>query len=197
MKTKFKTSVILLALIGMLPFSTNAQVVEKKAKFSIEIDPVTFVFKGFSVHLRIQPKYSDHLLLGAGVYAMDMPSVLVDLNKNNKDKGWNVRLNQGYGLFGEYHFTKVNKKWFAGGQTSIQEYIIKNDLVPGSSKFTNVLVMGYAGYTFQPFKFKLYFKPWAGIGYTSLISGDNMIGEATYDISPISMFATLHIGYTF
>jgi len=197
MKTKFKTTMIVIALIGTSFFSVTAQEVERKTKFSIEIDPATFVFNGYAAHLRIQPKTFDHLLFGVGIYAMDIPSLLVDFNKNNKDEGWNVRLNKGFGLFGEHHFSEVNKKWFVGAQASIQEYKIENDNLVGDNKFTNVLAMGYVGYTFQPFKFNLHIKPWAGIGYTSKISGDNIIAGQEYDISPITMFATLHIGYTF
>ena len=57
--------------------------------------------------------------------------------------------------------------------------------------------MTYGGYTWQPFDFSFYIKPWAGIGYTSKISGTNNLGNSEYDIAPIMMFATLHLGYTF
>lgn len=199
MTTKLKSSIVLLGL-AFTSLSVSAQGVENaetKTKFSIEIDPATFVFKGYSAHFRVQPKNCDHLLFGVGIYAMDMPSVLVDFNKKNKDEGWDVRLNQGIGLFGEHHFTEVNRKWFVGAQMSIQEYKIENEIITGSEKFTNFLAMGYFGYTIKPFKSNLYIKPWAGIGYTTKISGINTLGTFEYDIAPVSMFATLHIGYTF
>jgi len=197
MTTKLKISMVVLALT-FTSLSVSAQEVKNdKTKFSIEIDPATFAFKGYSAHFRIQPKNCDHLLFGVGIYAMDMPSVFVDFNKKNKDKGWDVRINNGIGLFGEHHFTEVNRKWFVGAQMSIQEYKIENENITGSEKFTNFLAMGYFGYTIKPFKNNLYIKPWAGIGYTSKISGNNSLGTSEYDIAPISMFATLHIGYTF
>ena len=171
---------------------------QDKTKISVEIDPATFGFKGYGIHLRVKLKNTEHLLLGIGAYAMDFPDVLVNLNKNNKEKNWDVRLNQGYGLFGEHHFYKVNNKWFVGGQVALQEYRIENKTISNDSeKFTNSLVMAYGGYTWQPFDFGFYIKPWAGIGYTSKISGTNHLGNSEYDIEPITMFATLHIGYTF
>jgi hypothetical protein len=200
MKTSIKFFIAFAFTLGISMFNLKAQNSEnqpEKTTFSLEIDPATFVFNGYSAHLRIKPKNSEHLLVGAGIYAMDMPDPFVNINKENRNKGWQVRINTGAGLFGEYHFKQVNRGFFGGGQLSIQEFKIENDNTAGSEKFSNVLVMPYGGYTFQPFDFPLYFKAWGGLGYTSKISGENKLGDLEYDISPISMFATLHIGYTF
>ena len=194
---KAMTKRVLPAIVAVL-LITSAQAQKNESwKWSVEIDPATYVFSGYSVHLRVQPKNSDHLLLGAGAYAMNMPDLFVNFNEKNKDQGWNVRLNQGIGLFGEYYFQEVNKKWFLGAQVSLQEYKIEKEELAGNQVFSNILGMAYFGYGIQPFKNSLYFKPWAGIGYTSKISGSNSIHDQTYDISPITLFATLHIGYTF
>lgn len=167
-----------------------------KLGISLEIDPATFVFKGYSAHVRIKPPTSKHVLIGAGVYALDMPSMLVDLNPENKAKDWNVRLKLGYGVFGEYHFREVNKRLFVGSQLSFQTYQIEKENEPNKSEFTNILFMPYAGYTIQPFNFPLYAKFWGGVGYTNKISGSNELNGKTYDIAPITMFATVHVGYT-
>jgi hypothetical protein len=169
----------------------------RKAHFSIEIDPATFVFNGYSAHLRFQPQNADHLLIGLGIYAMDMPDLFVDFNSANKDQGWDVRLDQGYGLFGEYFFDEVNQRWFVGAQLSAQVFRIEQTSAVGHESFTNGLLMGYGGYSFKPFAFDLYIKPWAGVGYTTKLSGTNRLGDAEYDIAPITMFATLHLGYMF
>ncbi len=166
-------------------------------KWSVEIDPGTYALNGYSVHVRVQPKNMEHLLVGLGAYAMDMPDLFVNFNEKNKDMGWNVRINQGLGIFGEYYFDEVNKKWFVGAQLSLQEFKIEKTEVTGDQTYTNGLAMAYFGYSIKPFKNNLYFKPWAGMGYTSQMSGSNELQGHTYDISPISMFATLHIGYTF
>ncbi len=195
----FKKAIIIIIMIS-ISFGIFAQPNDnqsKKTEISVEIDPATFGFKGYGIHLRIKPKNSEQLLIGIGAYAMDMPSVLVDFNKENKDKDWNVRLNQGFGVFGEYHFSEVNQKWFVGSQVSLQEYKIQNEIISGSEKFTNALLMAYSGYTWQLFDFGFYIKPWAGIGYTSKLYGSNNLGNLEYDIAPITIFATLHLGYTF
>ncbi|HFB99522.1 MAG TPA: hypothetical protein ENJ53_01840 [Phaeodactylibacter sp.] len=198
---KFSKGILAMMLMIVTSISVFAQENETnktdRTKFSIEIDPATFVFSGFAIHLRVQPKNSQHLLVGAGAYAMNFPDILVDLNKENKGAGWDVRLNQGYGLFGEYHFSEVNKKWYVGVQLAGQEYKIQKDLYDGEAKYSTMLLMGLGGYTLQPFDFPLYFKFWGGVGYTGKISGENLIGNAEYNISPILIFGALHVGYTF
>jgi hypothetical protein len=192
---KLVLSVTLIILFNSSVFAQQAE--NRKTTFSIEIDPATFAFKGYGFHFRVNPKNHKNLLVGAGAYAMNFPDVLVNLNSKNKDQGWNVRLNQGYGLFAEHHFLEVNKKWFVGGQLAIQQYKIQKDFFDGQSSFSTVLLMGTGGYTLQPFSFPVYFKFWGGVGYTAKISGENSIANAEYDISPLLLFGALHIGYTF
>jgi len=182
MKTKI-SFLVLVVIFGMSNYKAIAQSADRadgKTKYSIEIDPSTF-----------------DLLYGVGIYAMDMPTFFVDMNSKNADKGWQVRINNAIGIFGEHHFSEVNKGFFVGSQISAQQFLIENDNQSGNEKFTNGLIMGYGGYSLQPFKFPLYFKAWGGIGYTSKISGENVLVSNEYDISPISVFATVHLGYRF
>ena len=199
MKNLISKSLLILAFFVTLISQSIGQSPsnEKKSEFSIEVDPATFLFKGYGLHIRFKPKNSDHFLFGIGAYAMDFPRQLVDINSKNKDLGWEVRLNQGYGLFGEYYFCKTSKNWFLGTQIGLQEYKIENENLSGDEHFTNSLFMGYGGYTWRFLNDKFYIKHWAGIGYTSKISGNTSLENLEYDIAPITMFATLHIGYTF
>jgi hypothetical protein len=177
----------------------NAQdnVTSNKTTFSIETDPSTFVFKGYAFHIRIKPKGSQHFVIGAGSYGLDLPDVMVNINAANKDEGWNVRINTAYSLFGEYYFKKANHQWFVGLQTGIQNFKISNDNAPNAkTKYSNIMVMPSLGYNWQPFKFPLYIKPWFGLGYTQKISGSNLLENQDYDISPLSPFVTVHVGYT-
>lgn len=196
LKSIFTTlALIIVSTCGLL--AQSGQSSEAKTEFSIEIDPSTFAFSGYGFHLRVKPKNSEHLLLGVGVYAMDFPDLIVDLNPENKDKGWDVRLSSGIGLFGEYHFTEVNKKFFVGTQLAIQNYEIEHDVILGQAAYSTFLALGYGGYTWQPFEFPLYFKFWGGLGYTAKTSGETTVGNLEHDVSPLLMFGALHLGYTF
>lgn len=195
---KFIQSLFVFILLITITTKTYAQdQEERKTEFSIEVDPITFGFGGYGFHIRLKPQNTDHLLIGLGAYGMNMPQFLVNINSNNRDKGWNVRLNQGYGVFAEHYFSEVNQKWFVGGQIGVQQYKIEKDAIDDHNKFTNLLFMAYGGYTWQPFGFNLYIKPWFGVGYTSKIDGETTVNNSTYEIFPITFFATLHIGYTF
>lgn len=195
MKNKVKMlAVILTLLLGLTSSVSRAQ---QSTTVSVETDPSTFLFNGYAFHLRIKPAGSDHLVLGAGTYALDLPGVMVDINQPNKGKGWDVRINSAYSLFGEYYFDRSNHKWFLGIQAGVQNFGNRNSNIPDTeSKYSNFLLMPSVGYVWQPFDFPLYFKPWFGIGYTARISGSNTIGTLEYKISNLLPFATLHVGYT-
>ena len=200
MKTKINVIGMILIAISLSTSSVYSQNTTSKERttISIETDPSTFAFNGYAIHVRVKPASSKHLLIGAGAYAMDFPSFMVDMNSDNKDKGWNVRINSAFSVFGEYYFKEANKKWFAGMQVGIQNYknSIKN--VSGlDTKYSNLLIMPSVGYNWQPFSIPLYLKPWFGLGYTSKISGKNTINNLEYKISPLVPFVTLHLGYTF
>jgi hypothetical protein len=188
----------LLAVFSFLamPLVAQTQTTAPRTHVSIETDPSTFTFNGYAFHIRIQPKNSKHFVIGAGTYALDFPAFMVDMNSKNKDKGWKVRVSSAYSLFGEYYFGEAGTKWFAGLQVGVQQYKNSN---PGKEvrdmKYANLLLMPSIGYTWQPFKFPLYLKPWFGLGYTSKVSGSNVSNGVAYDISPVVPFVTLHVGY--
>jgi hypothetical protein len=201
MKTTFK--LIAIVLLSIISFSSTTLLAQEKTTtnkttFSLETDPSTFLFKGYAFHIRIKPKNSNHFIIGAGTYALDLPSLMVDMNKDNKNKGWNVRINSAVSLFGEYYLEEANKKWFVGLQIGVQNFKNTNDYIPNKeSKYSNLLIMPSIGYNWHPFQSPLYVKPWIGIGYTSKISGDNSIDNSNYSIASILPFVTLHLGYTF
>lgn len=199
-----KKTVRIVALVSTLVMALVSEVkaqetsVENHRTISVETDPSTFVFGGYALHVRVKPKKCTHLLLGAGTYALNMPSLMVNLNKENKGEDWEVRINSAFALFGEYYFKEANSKWFVGLQAGVQNYKIKNlRFTDASAKYSNLLLMPSIGYNWQPFKAPFYVKPWLGLGYTAKIEGENSIGAKNYDIAPILPFATLHLGYTF
>ena len=195
MNSRTKFPILFLLLIALWT-SSKAQ---ESTRFSIETDPTTFIFKGYSAHIRIQPAGSDKFLVGAGTYGMKMPNVMVDLNKENRDESWNVRIRSAYSVFGEFYFREANEKWFIGEQLGVQNFKVTNDMegAEGDANFNNFLAMTYIGYSWHPFKGLFYVKPWAGLGYTTKIDGETRVGNMQYDIAPLFPFITFHLGYTF
>jgi hypothetical protein len=172
---------------------------QQKTEIAIETDPSTFLLKGYSFHLRIKPADCEKFLIGAGTYGLDLPEMMVDLNKDNRDEGWDVRIRNAYSLFGEFYFKKANHGWFIGEQAGMQNFNVTNDNegTGDKARFSNLLLMTYLGYSWHPGKGAFYIKPWAGLGYTRKISGSTDVGTMRYDVAPIFPFVTFHVGYTF
>lgn len=197
--------VSLLLVVGLA--KSNAQ--DKKAIFLVETDPLTFVAGGVGAHFGWTPKKSNHFGFGLAIVAgLEYPDAFVNLNKNNKDMGWHVKINQGMGLWTHYYFNQKNKGWFTGLQLFTQEMALTNDDFPGETDRTNlVLIALQAGYVWYPFKKEhLYLRPWAGLGYQTTISPtfepgnvdpDLEVGDKEYELTPVMPFATVHVGYKF
>lgn len=165
---------------------------------SIELDPVAYLMKGYSINLRYQPMFSGRFLIGLGTYGMDLPGYLLNMNGNNRDKGWHVRIRNAYLLYGELYLTQANHGWFIGEQIGFQGYRVRNNAEASSSTtFNNILLMTYLGYSWHPYKGSFYVKPWIGVGFTDKIDGINNIGSLKYEVGPWLPQVAIHAGYTF
>lgn len=168
------------------------------SRFSVEIDPVTFLYKGYSLHLRYQPMFSERFLIGLGTYALDLPETILDFNERNRDLGWDVRIRSAYLLYGELYAKEANNGWFIGEQIGFQSFKVSIEReAGGSTSFNNLLLMTYLGYSWRPYKGSFYFKPWIGLGFAEKIDGINTAGSMKYYISPLFPYFTFHAGYTF
>jgi hypothetical protein len=195
-----------LLLIGILDLHAQEK---DKHEFLIEADPLPFIMGGVAAHFGWSPKKSEHLTIGlAFVAQIKYPDAFIELDARNKDMGWGVKINQGMGLWSQYYFRKKNDGWFAGLQLFTQEMELTNENFAGETDRTNtVLIALQGGYLWYPFsRQKFYLKPWAGIGYQSVISGtiepdkvdpDLNVGNLEYHLTPLMPFATVHLGYRF
>ena len=168
------------------------------SRLSVELDPITFMLGGHSIHLRYQPMFSERLLIGAGTYALDLPQSIINLNDHNRNQGWKARIRSAYALYGEFYPGKANHGWFAGEQLGFQAFKVTNESeVTGTASFNTFIAMTYAGYSWHPYKGSFYIKPWVGLGLTGKVDGLNTVGAMTYDVGPWFPFFTFHAGYTF
>jgi len=161
--------------------------------FMVETDPSTFALGGFAAHLRLQPK-DFPVALGVGVYALDLPAFLVDLNPANR--GWKSRIELGAAAFGDYYFSGQPRGLFAGVELAAMEYRY-TDAQGGAARATNLLVMPRVGYLWRPFeKLGLYLLPWAGLGLTGQVLGSAAVdADSQYAVSPLVPFGALHVGW--
>ncbi len=171
---------------------------QEKNRFSLEIDPATYALGGYAVHLRMTTPALPGWRFGFGAYALDFPDLFVDMNPDNKDESWDVRLDSGIGLFAEFTPGGKDRGWFAGGQVAVQRFQVGNEQEgTAQAEFSTLLLMIHTGYRWFPSASGLYLQPWAGLGYAGKISGETQVGSRTYAVSPVVPFMTLHLGYIF
>ena len=165
------------------------------ASFSIETDPSTFAFNGYALHLKKSFEMLPQWQFGLGVYAMDFPDALVDMEAENANKGWDQRLEGGVGVFIDY-FTHSKKQegLFIGAQFAQQRYKITKDNI--DSEYGTFLAMAHIGYQYTLYE-GLYIKPWIGVGYNEKIWGENSVKGDEFKVVNVAIFPTVHIGYKF
>lgn len=189
-KTLLISAFALSATIGS--FSSQAE-----SKFYMETDPATFLMKGDSIHFKFSTDSLPHWRFGIGTYSLELPDLLVDLNSDNKNEGWEVDITRGVGFFSEYYFNEDLSGWMLGLQVSEQKMEVVSKELGKAAEFTNGLAMASFGYRYNIEGTNFYVLPWAGIGYAKTIEGKPGRLASTYDQDPWLSFMTFHIGYSF
>ncbi len=163
----------------------------------LELDPATFVLGGFSGHVRVRPAMLPAWSLGAGAYAMDLPSFVVGLDPVNRGRDWNARIRLGAAFFADRFLGDAPRGSFVGLELGLQRMRLENPrLGPGSAEYSALLVMPRAGYLWQPFGSGFYVMPWVGVGLARKVAGTTALGGETYHVPGVPMFATLHLGWS-
>ena len=179
----------------------------KRTEFILEIDPLPYLLGGVGGHIGWSPKNTGKITMGLGFVAKpEFPDAFINQNSKNKDQGWQLKVNQGMGIWGQYYLKEQNQGWFTGIQLFTQEIQLTNTNYPGETDRTNTLLIAVqGGYVWYPFsKHNFYLRPWGGLGYQTTISPtfepdkvdpDLQIGNKKYYLAGIMPFATLHLGY--
>ncbi len=194
MKSKIKTlvTVSMLCVNFLLVPQSNAE-----NKFYIETDPATFLMKGDSFHIKYSSSNLPNWRFGIGTYSLEFPSALIDINGENKNKGLDVEISRGIGVFSEYYFDEGMSGLMVGLQISEQKMNVSSSKLHESAEFKNAMIMSSIGYRYNIEGTKFYVLPWAGFGYTKTTSGKQERVASTYDQDPWLGFMTFHLGYSF
>lgn len=177
---KIKLIKFYLLLLFCFPFSAQAE-----NKFFVEIDPIAYAFKGYSLHGGME---KNGFRFQIGAFGLDIPEAASN-NKNYKTR------QTGFGFKIDYYGNN-NKGAFVGieyGATNVSYNL-------PSTGFTDTRPANLAGirvgYKYIN-KSGFYVMPWVGIDKNiSDISPINPTGEK-YDISEYLIFPTVHLGMQF
>lgn len=162
----------------------------------LETDPVTFALGGFAAHLRVAPGLTRGWVFGAGVYRMELPEPMIELDPQNRGEGWQSELRLGTGVFVD-RYLSGNGGAFVGGQLAVQQYRLGRRGVTGQGDYTAGLAMARLGYLWQPAReLGFYVMPWVGAGAVATLGGDSRrLGDERYRVLPAIAFGTLHVGW--
>ena len=76
MKYRYIAAFVLLNSVSSVPAFAKGEV-------ALEVDPFTFAFGGYSLHLRISPESKPKLRYGIGTYSMELPDAFVDITPSS------------------------------------------------------------------------------------------------------------------
>jgi hypothetical protein len=181
------------------PTSAGSDAPAAGLQFRVDVEPAAYVLRGFSAHLRLALPPIPRLVAGVGAYGFDLPALLVDLDADNRDEPWDVRLDLGYNVFFDYFFGRhADHGWEAGAQVGLQHYRASNpEAGPEDAHFTNLLLLARVGYEWHPWALGFYFFPWLGAGYTVQVGGDTAVGAEAYAVSPFVPYGAVELGWRF
>jgi len=162
----------------------------------VDVEPVAYVLRGYSVHLRVALPWQPRLVAGIGAYGFDMPDLMVDLAPANRDEDWDVRLLVGSNLFADYFFgAHPDHGWLAGAQIGAQRFRVRHEGDEGA--VDTLVLMARVGYEWHPWPRGFYLFPWLGAVYQPVIGGDRQVGGDEYAVPPIVPYGAIELGWRF
>lgn len=171
-----------------------AQETTFKTNYSIELDPIAYVLKGYSFHGIIQP--SSHISFDLGIFGIEEPEGF------SGNDGFKIRQN-GFGIKANYHFLEgTTRGLYTGlniGYATVDATHNTSLAVANGNNITIGAQMGYRFFFHKPqegIQKGLYLVPWFSYGYvvhTKAVKFTNL----QYDNSNWLFFPTIHIGYRF
>lgn len=186
---KLFTFLVIASLANNLVF---AQKEKGKSSLGIEIDPMAYILKGYSVHgvYHSAGRWSYDL----GIFGIEEPEFYSD-NKDFKIK------HNGAGIKVHYHLHGIDTKGFYVGLGSSYS---KTEATEKESKIKNsgsALDLGmHGGYRFFMFKNNngkgLYLTPWISLDY-HLYQDKIKFEKVDFKQNSLSVFPTVHVGYRF
>ena len=184
-----KKSIFILILISTRIWAQEANHVENA--FHLEVDPIAYALKGYSVHAIYQV---NKLSFDVGIFGIEAP---VGFTGN---KGFREKMD-GAGIKVHYHFSGI-KGWFTGISAGYSNMDIKHKASGEVDKGKAVGIGADVGYRFFFWKDQagkhtgLYLMPWVSVGY-DVYQQKIDIAEKEYKQQPVTFFPTVHIGYRF
>lgn len=150
----------------------------------VEIDPFAYALGGYSIHAGVG---HDRLRFSLGAFALELPSLL------EPDESFETAYN-GFGVKLQYFLFAEQEGLFVGLDSNVAYRLVESNTSNAARRQRTVSAGVAAGWRVALGDF--YLTPWAGVGYDFGIDDVELDGR-TYETTPVTPFATVHIGYRF
>jgi hypothetical protein len=172
-------AILIFAFIGGYSTSSTAQ------RFDIEIDPIAYALKGYSVH---GGYLWSSFRLDAGVFGIEVPEAV------HGNDGFRNRID-GVGTKLDFYLIEPGSKLFVGLESGIMRSTVEwrdtGEKVARTLYGVGVRI-GYRLVVREHFTVT----PWIGLGYT-LNAADQHVSGRVFETSAFQPFPTIHLGYSF
>lgn len=178
----------------LVAYQLSAQTSVFKTNYSLELDPIAYVLKGYSFHGILQP--SPRISFDVGIFGIEEPEGF------SGNEGFTIQ-QRGFGIKANYHFQEGTTR---GLYTGFNIGYATADATHKASRATangnNITVGAQLGYRFFLSKPKdgiqkgLYIVPWFSYGYV-INTKEVVFSNLAYDNSNWLFFPTVHFGYRF
>jgi len=154
-------------------------------KIDIEIDPIAYALKGFSVHAGLN---SEHIRYDIGIFGIEVPESF------HGNDGFNNYI-WGAGAKADYFFSGTDKGLYTGVGIDLTSSRMRLDETGSETSVTQFAAGANIGYKFKLTE-HLFVKPWFGLSYL-FNANDIEVDGQIFEQASIRPFPTVHVGWTF
>lgn len=167
------------------PVTSGAAVLKtaSKSRFDFEIDPLAYALDGYSLHVGA----------GWGRYRFDVGNFALGLPQwLHGQEGFDASFG-GFGVKLDAFFKDERQVGaFVGLESSYTVIRVEDERTRQSDSARTISASARVGYRFE-LPANLYVSPWVGFGYR--FGGLPVAGGRVFEMSPWTVFPTIHIGY--
>ena len=188
----------LLVLAVAVLTTTAARAEPTPWRISVDTDPTTFAFHGYSVWVMAKPAGTRHVRAGVGGFGLDFPSFLVPLlGRGDDDDGWDLSVRAAMG-FASYQLGDRKGLYIGAYAGYLQSRHTRDDAM-GIADRHNVTVLPTIGYQWFPFRSGAlrgaYVQPWAGATIWIPVGGTTTLAGHTFKDPYVIPLVAAHVGY--
>lgn len=190
----------LIALVIVLTAATARADDAPSWKVSVDTDPTTFAFDGFSGWVMTKPAHTEHVRFGIGGFGLQFPSFLTPHLNGTGEDGWTLDVRAVMGFAG-YMFGDRSGLYVGAYSGYLQSRHRRDDSPGMTASEDNLTVLPTVGYQWFPFHrgalAGAYLQPWAGATIWIPVGGSTTVGTHTFKDPHIIPIAAFHVGYEF